>query len=440
MTGAKRPPSPSARISPPPVKRKAQSSSTTSQAAVSAFFTPASQKKPEKVTWRTVKNSLLVGKYSSDQTNNLGDGLKRRVAAFDLDSTLISTASKNTFARNADDWKWWHAKVPGRVKELNSEGYQVILISNQKKVALQTALKNGKGDSKSLSTFKEKTTNIMRQLDIPLSIYAATQYDEFRKPRPGMWKEMLDEYDLDVEGRLDLPGSFFVGDAAGRPGDHSCTDRDFAANIGITFKTPEEFFLDKTAPAFEREFDPTSYIQDTPPDANGNDLLSFVRPAAEFSKLNPQDLVIFCGSPGSGKSTYYWKYLEPLKYERVNQDTLKSVNNTNASIETRSIWTELAKEFKIPIRCIYFTASQKLCKHNDAVRASNPKMNPESRTPLPGIAFADFGKRFQEPKVEEGFQDVVRVDFRFQGSSGNGDDGESGGEEEKKRMWSQFYV
>lgn len=65
----------------------------------------------------------------------------------------------------------------------------------------------------------------MRQLDIPLSIFAATQYDEFRKPRPGMWKEILDEYDLDVDGRLDLPGSLFVGDAAGRPGDHSCSDR-----------------------------------------------------------------------------------------------------------------------------------------------------------------------------------------------------------------------
>lgn len=101
----------------------------------------------------------------------------------------------------------------------------MIIISNQKKVALQSTLKNGKSDSKSLSIFKEKVSNIMRQLDIPLSVFAATQYDEFRKPRPGMWKEILDEYDLDVDGRLDLPGSLFVGDAAGRPGDHSCSDR-----------------------------------------------------------------------------------------------------------------------------------------------------------------------------------------------------------------------
>jgi bifunctional polynucleotide phosphatase/kinase len=65
----------------------------------------------------------------------------------------------------------------------------------------------------------------MKQLDIPLSIYAATQYDEFRKPRPGMWKEIMEDYDLEVEERLDKEVSFFVGDAAGRAGDHSCSDR-----------------------------------------------------------------------------------------------------------------------------------------------------------------------------------------------------------------------
>ena len=112
-----------------------------------------------------------------------------------------------------------------RAKNLPKSSYQVIIVSNQKKVALQSNLKGGKSDSKSLSTFKEKATAVMKQLDIPLSIYAATQYDEFRKPRLGMWKEILDEYDVDVDERLDREGSFFVGDAAGRAGDHSCSDR-----------------------------------------------------------------------------------------------------------------------------------------------------------------------------------------------------------------------
>lgn len=38
-------------------------------------------------------------------------------------------------------------------------------------------------------------------------------------------------------------------------------------------------------------------------------------------------------------------------------------------------------------------------------------MNPESRTMLPKLAFTGFASRYREPKVEEGFQDIVTVDF-----------------------------
>lgn len=110
--------------------------------------------------------------------------------------------------------------------------YIVVVISNQKKVSLKNELKGGQSESKSLSNFKEMTTAVMRQLDIPLSIYAATQYDDYRKPRTGMWKEFLDDYDLDIDDRVDLEGSVFVGDAAGRQGDHSCVDRYDSTPIG----------------------------------------------------------------------------------------------------------------------------------------------------------------------------------------------------------------
>jgi bifunctional polynucleotide phosphatase/kinase len=141
-----------------------------------------------------------------------------------------------------------------------------------------------------------------------------------------------------------------------------------------------------------------------------------------------------CGSPGAGKSSYYWKHLQPLGYARVNQDVLKTVrawllrcrdarvvrrlsnilkqrekcikaatvlleqgtsvvvgkslrnparqqlhrksklilvDNTNADPGTRAIWVNLAKERNVPIRCVHFTASQRLCEHNDTVRALN---------------------------------------------------------------------
>ena len=51
----------------------------------------------------------------------------------------------------------------------------------------------------------------------------------------------------------------------------------------------------------------------------------FVLGQVMVEKRHPLDIVLFCGSPGAGKSTFYWKHLKHLGYERVNQDILKTV-------------------------------------------------------------------------------------------------------------------
>ncbi|XHG05288.1 hypothetical protein AWENTII_008527 [Aspergillus wentii] len=79
--GTKRAASPSRPISPPPLKRKVES--TVTKKAVSSFFTPASQKKPEPITWRILNNSLVIGKYAGQKTDVKQD-VKRKIAAFDL--------------------------------------------------------------------------------------------------------------------------------------------------------------------------------------------------------------------------------------------------------------------------------------------------------------------------------------------------------------------
>lgn len=72
---------------------------------------------------------------------------------------------------------------------------------------------------------------MFNQLDIPVSIYAATEKDVFRKPRTGMWKELLEDYDIHLPGDLDIVNSIFIGDAGGRSAaggkskDFSCSDR-----------------------------------------------------------------------------------------------------------------------------------------------------------------------------------------------------------------------
>ncbi|KAK4993064.1 DNA kinase/phosphatase Pnk1 [Elasticomyces elasticus] len=357
-------------VSPPLAKRRLQS--VTTKTAIASFFTPASQKEPEKTSWHVHDETLLIARYT------------------------------------------------------------IVVISNQGGISLRSDPKSAKSDQKSLANFKGKVNAVFSQLDLPISLYAATARDIYRKPRTGMWERLLKDHHLLNPDAIDLAQCLFVGDAGGRSGnttgnvakDHACSDRDFAANVGIVFRTPEEYFLGEDVQPFTRTFDHSLYL----PDKHS------IAPAASpfgFSKNNSVDVVLFCGSPGSGKSTFYATHLRPLGYERVNQDILKTrerclkfasehlsrgesvvVDNTNADAETRAQWVKLAKQFDVPIRCILFTAEAKLCEHNDTVRAlGGSLMNPEGRKMLPRVAFAGFASRYREPTLKEGFQDITKVDF-----------------------------
>lgn len=101
------------------------------------------------------------------------------------------------------------------------------------------------------------------------------------------------------------------------------TDRcsDFAANIGILFHTPEECFLGEVARPFQRSIEPTALIQ-VDRQASSGELIPTELP---FQVIHNLEVILLCGSPGSGKSTFYEKIIKPLGYERVNQDILKSV-------------------------------------------------------------------------------------------------------------------
>ncbi|MCJ1395936.1 hypothetical protein MMC18_008822 [Xylographa bjoerkii] len=446
--------------SPPPLKRKI--ASTTTNKTVASFFTPISKKDPDQITWRIIHNSLLHGKHKpkSDRLNDEGDhGKKCKIAAFDFDSTLIRTSSGNVFGRDAADWQWWNPSVPGKLRKLYDDGYLVVILSNQGGISLRSDPKTVKADQKRLTQFKAKVSYVFENIDFPISIYAATARDEYRKPRVGMWKELLEDLDLDEGDGPDLGSSIFVGDAAGRggvggtKGDHSSSDRGFASNIGISFMTPEEYFLGEEPQPFQYTFDPKIYLGN---DTNSPQLGEKISPVqsltqstpVEFQKINMIDIVIFCGSPGAGKSTFYWNKLQPLGYERVNQDTLKTrdkclkvafdylssgksvaVDNTNADPDTRACWVELAHKVGVPVRCVFFSAPTKLCEHNDTVRALNHgKLNPEKRTILPHSAFSSYTARFIKPSLEEGFQDIVTVPFYLVGDN------------EIREIWKLYWI
>lgn len=382
---------------------------------------------------------MLVGRYDGSGTADEPPYNKKRtkVAAFDLDSTLITSVSGKKFSNDPLDWKWWDSTVPAKLRSIYRDGYRVVILSNQNGLSLHREPgAKGPDNTKRVAPFKQKISAVLAQLDIPTSIYAATGRDMYRKPRTGMWKELCDDYDLED---ICKDASVFVGDAGGRVAvpasggkkavskDFSCSDRNFAHNAVIKYQTPEEFFLGEQPREFLRDFDVSSY-----PSTNHQDEVDDV----VFEKKNDNDIVLFCGPPGAGKSTFFWTYLKPLGYARVNQDTLKSkekcfsaakehlkdgepvaVDNTNPDPDVRGQWIDLARKAGVPIRCVWFKTPLSVAEHNDVVRALNKDMNPEARSALPKLAFNGYASRFREPKIKEGFQDVVEVDFKFRGTS-----------------------
>jgi bifunctional polynucleotide phosphatase/kinase len=108
-----------------------------------------------------------------------------------------------------------------------------------------------------------------------------------------------------------------------------------------------------------------------------------------------------------------------------------AIDNTNADPQTRGHWVELAKQMKVPIRCVLFTTPPDACRHNDTVRAlhsGHAEINPERREMLPFMAFTGYKSRYREPSLEEGFEDIVTVDFHFHG------------DDEQWRVWSRYWT
>ena len=158
-----------------------------------------------------------------------------KIAAFDLDHTLIrpkGSCKTKRFPKNKDDWTWTDPRWPGFIQELHSTGlYSIIIFSNQAGIT--------RGHP-TLEDLHYKINNVVKEIGVPIQVYLAPQKDKFRKPSPAMWNFMLHLHRKN-KPTLDLEGSFFVGDAAGRSSDFSDSDRMFAKNIGIQFYTPEEF-------------------------------------------------------------------------------------------------------------------------------------------------------------------------------------------------------
>lgn len=108
----------------------------------------------------------------------------KKIAAFDMDGTLIKTKSGKVHPVDINDWQIAFPTVAQKLKELLTKDYKIVILSNQAPI--------GNGRVK-IEDFKKKIEGIVTKLNIPIQAYIATGKGFYRKPATGMWKILTEQ-------------------------------------------------------------------------------------------------------------------------------------------------------------------------------------------------------------------------------------------------------
>jgi|JI61114C2RNA_FD_contig_81_83830_length_1088_multi_3_in_0_out_0_2 bifunctional polynucleotide phosphatase/kinase len=173
-----------------------------------------------------------------------------------MDDTLIKVKSGAKFPKDANDWLFWDKSVPDKLRELDKDGFKLVIFTNQNGISL------GKTSASDIQT---KIQNICKEVGVQMTVFIASADDEYRKPSTRMWEILESKHNGGV--KIDKKKSFFCGDAAGRKTarhkDFSDTDLKFAVNCDVPFKTPEVLFLNEKEETIEiKGFNPKTVATD----------------------------------------------------------------------------------------------------------------------------------------------------------------------------------
>lgn len=296
------------------------------------------------------------------------------IGGFDLIGTLIRSDRGKRYSATIDDWVWTSTLVPSFLNSLNDSNYTIAIFSNHK----------SKTD---LAIVQARTEIVIHDLTFDPWIFIAFPKtkaqgpDVCSKPEIGMWMLFKQLTRLNGPDIVLSPQSFYTGDNADsvspdpmyRQGD---TDFVFAKNIGLRFFAPDQILPAQPSPTF----------------------------------LDHQELIIFVGQMGSGKSTHAEmlraKNYVILNREMKNLDTRVrqelsagrslAVDATNPTIGDRAEFIAIGKELGIPTRIFWFT---KPGRAYNALRTGKAK--------VPEIALNRYSARFERPTETEA--PIVRV-------------------------------
>ncbi|KAL8147852.1 hypothetical protein AgCh_005249 [Apium graveolens] len=187
------------------------------------------------------KDATLLPNWKAFQTIIFlegDDGLHHssKIAAFDFDQCLAKTSLQRV---GPDAWSLMYSSIPEKLQSLYNDGYKLVIFTNESNIDRWKNKRQIAVDSKigRLNNFMKKV-GVFIACGIGKSGNKAV--DPFRKPEAGMWRIMEQHFNSGIP--VDMDQSFYVGDAAGRPDDHSDADIKFAEAIGLKFYVPEDYF------------------------------------------------------------------------------------------------------------------------------------------------------------------------------------------------------
>lgn len=159
------------------------------------------------------------------------------------------------------------------------------------------------------------------------------------------------------------------------------------------------------------------------------------------------EIVLFIGPPASGKTSFFRHQFLPAGYTHINQDILRTrdnclaaaeravakgerivVDNTNRNRQTRRYWIDLAERLHVPIRVFHFLCPVELARHNNMYRAVYAPPGEAARDLLPQIAFTSYASAFEKPDINEGFDELRLVNFKWEGTDA------------QRRLWDMYML